>query len=130
MMTGLFIGIIDTLICLAYNIFYRSYSGFFPSEVINVSSIIFAVNLLLVLLGLVFFLFIKSFKGGGGAFGVLMLLLTVILGWKVFASHPYDNARMDSGYHGLYGGILIILGISAACIPLLYNNKKFLEEVI
>jgi hypothetical protein len=130
MMTGLFVGIIDTLICLAYNIFYRSYSGFFPSEVINVSSIIFVVNLLLLLLGLVFFLFVKAFKGGDSVFGVFMLLVTVILSWKVFGSHPYDNARMDSGYHGLYGGILIILGVSAACIPLLYNNKKFLEEVI
>lgn len=130
MMTGLFVGIIDTLICLAYNIFYRSYSGFFPSEVINVSSIIFMVNLLLLLLGLVFFLFVKSFKGGGGVFGVFMLLVTVILAWKVFTSHPYDDARMDSGYHGLYGGILLILGLSAACIPLLYGNKKFLDEVI
>jgi hypothetical protein len=130
MMTGLFVGIIDTLICLFYNVFYRSYSGFFPSELINVSSIIFAVNLLLLLLGLVFFLFIKAFKGGDGAFAVLMLVLTIIFAYKVFAGHPYSDARMDSGYHGLYGGMLIILGVSAACIPLLYRNKKFLDAVI
>jgi|SRR6185437_2376465 len=130
MMTGLFVGIIDTLICLAYNVFYRSYSGFFPSELINVSSIIFVVNLLLLLLGLVFFLFIKSFKGGAGAFGILMLVVTFYLAYKIFAGHPYNDARMDSGYHGLYGGILIILGVSAACIPVLFKNKKFLEHVI
>ena len=130
MMTGLFIGIIDTVICLFYNVFYRSYSGFFPSELINVSSIIFVVNLLLLILGLVFFLFIKSFKGGAGAFGILMLVVTIFLAYKVFSGHPYGEARMDSGYHGLYGGILIILGVSAACIPILYNNKKFLDKVI
>lgn len=130
MMTGLFVGIIDTLICLAYNIGYRSYSGFFPSELINVSSIIFVVNLLLLLLGLVFFLFVKAFKGGAGAFAIFMLVVTIYLAYKVFAGHPYGDARMDSGYHGLYGGILIILGVSAACIPVLYHNKKFLEHVI
>lgn len=129
-MTGLFVGIIDTVICLAYNVFYRSYSGFFPSELINVSSIIFVVNLLLLILGLVFFLFIRSFKGGGGVFGVLMLVITIFLAYKVFAGHPYGDARMDSGYHGLYGGILLVLGVSAACIPLLYRNKKFLDQVI
>ena len=48
MMAGLFIGIVDTLICLAYNAGYRDINGYISSEIINVSSLIFAVNLLLV----------------------------------------------------------------------------------
>jgi hypothetical protein len=72
-MTGLFVGIIDTLICLSYNIGYRNFTGYMPSAIINVSSLIFAVNLIL---------------------------------------------------------FVLILGVSAACVPFLYRSKKFLEHVI
>lgn len=130
MLTGLFIGIMDTVILLGFNVGYRSYSGYFPSEIVNVSSIIFMVNLLLFILGLLFFVFVKSFKGGGGAFGVLMLVLTAFLTWKTFSSHPYEDSHLNSGFHGLYGGIVLVLGLSAALIPVLHNNKKFLDNVI
>ena len=130
MMTGLFIGIIDTLICLTYNIFYRSYTGYFPSAIVNVSSIIFMVNLLLLVVGLLFYFFHKALKGGDGIFPVFILLLTALLTWKLFGTHPFDDVRLDHGFHGLLGGILIIIGLSSACIPLLYHNKKFLDQVI
>jgi hypothetical protein len=130
MMTGLFVGIIDTVIILAYNIFYRDYTGYFPSELINVSSIIFMVNLLLLLLGLLFYVFHKTIKGGDNIFLVLILVITALLAWKVFGSNRFDNAKTNSGWHGMLGGIVIILGVSAACIPLLFNNKKFLDAVI
>ena len=130
MMTGLFIGIIDTLICLAYNIFYRDYTGYFPSAIINVSSIIFMVNLLLLIIGLLFYVFHKLLKGGDGIFLVFILVLTALLTWKSSSSHLFDDVRLDHGFHGLLGGIIIILGVSAACIPLLFNNKKFLDQVI
>ncbi|WP_431210322.1 hypothetical protein ACQ86N_30410 [Puia sp. P3] len=54
MLAGLFIGIIDTLICLAYNIGYRDATGYTPSALINVSSLIFAVNLLLLFIGMLY----------------------------------------------------------------------------
>ena len=130
MMTGLFVGIIDTLIILAYNIFYRNATGYFPSEIINVSSIIFMVNLLLLLIGLLFYVFHKTIKGGDGIYLVFIVLTTVLLAWKAFSSHRFDDAKINSGWHGMAGGIVIILGVSAACIPMLFNNKKFLDAVI
>jgi hypothetical protein len=130
MMTGLFVGIMDTVIILTYNVFYRNYTGYFPSEVINVSSIIFMVNLLLLLIGLLFYIFHKNLKGGDGIFLVFILVITALLAWKLFGSHRFPDARINQGYHGLLGGIIIIMGISAACIPLLFNNKKFLDACI
>jgi hypothetical protein len=130
MMTGLFIGIIDTLICLGYNIFYRSYTGYFPSELINVSSLIFMVNLLLLVVGLLYYVFLRFIKKGDGSFLAVILLLTAWLSWQSIGIHRFDDARLDRGFHGLLGGIVLILGLSAACIPLLYRSKKFLDEVI
>ena len=129
MMTGLFVGIIDTLICLGYNIFYRYESGYFPSEFINVSSIIFMVNLTMLVVGLVFFLFLR-FAGGGGIFSIFMLLLTAFLAWESATVVRFGDSHMDGGFHGLLTGIVLIMGISGALIPVLYKNEKFLDSVI
>jgi hypothetical protein len=60
-MTGLFIGIADTVICLLYNLFYRDGGhGFFSSDIVNVSSIIFGTNILFVVIGVLFFAFAKG----------------------------------------------------------------------
>jgi hypothetical protein len=130
MMTGLFIGIADTLICLTYNIFYRNYTGYFPSAMINVSSIIFMVNLLMLVVGLLYYACLKVAPKGDGIFVALILLLTAWLTWQAADVRPFDNGKLDRGFHGLLGGIVLIMGLSSACIPLFYHNKKFLDKVI
>ncbi len=82
MMTGLFVGIIDTLICLIYNIVYRSETGYLPSSLINVSSLIFMVNLLLLVIGIVFFFFLRASKRGDVLFEVVAIAVTAWLIWK------------------------------------------------
>jgi hypothetical protein len=130
MMTGLFVGIIDTLICLVYNITYRDYTGYIPSSFVNVSSIIFIVNLLLVVLGIVYFAFLRAFKQGGVVFAVVVIAVTIFLFYKTEGLTRFDDARLDSGFRGLLGGIVVILGLSTACIPLLYRSKRFLDAMI
>ena len=129
MMTGLFIGIIDTVICLFFNVFYRSYTGYFPSELINVSSLIFMINLLQTIVGIVYFLFLRTFKKDI-AYLAFILLLTAFLAWKSSTAMPFDDAHVNQGFHGLLTSIVLILGISASCIPLLFHSRKFLENVI
>lgn len=129
MMTGLFVGIIDTLICLAFNIGYRYETGYFPSEFINVSSLIFMVNLTMLVVGLIYFAFVR-FVGKDIVYLTVMLLLTAFLAWKSATVVRFGDSHMDSGFHGLLTGIVLILGISASCIPLLFRNRKFLDTVI
>ncbi|HLZ89744.1 MAG TPA: hypothetical protein VKQ52_20970 [Puia sp.] len=130
LMTGLFIGIIDTLICLSYNIGYRSETGYIPSEIINVSSLIFAVNLLLTIVGILYFFFHRFIRRGDVVYSIVFLLLTIWLASKTFSSVRFGDARLDSGWHGLMGGIVLIVGISATCLPLLYRSEKFQDAVI
>ena len=130
MMTGLFIGIIDTVICLIFNIAYRNATGYLPSLLINVSSLIFMVNILLFVLGIAFFFFLRASKRGEILFGVVTIALTAWLVWKTMGLTRFGDPKLDSGFRGLLGGIILILGISAACIPLLYRSKRFVEAVI
>jgi hypothetical protein len=130
MMTGLFVGIIDTLICLTYNIGYRNYTGYIPSALINVSSLIFCVCLLLTIVGIVYYVFLKAFKKSDPVYLIVILLLTAWLTWQSADVHRFDDVKENNGFRGLLTGIVLILGISAACLPLLYRNRKFMDSVI
>jgi len=130
MMTGLFVGIVDTVICLAYNIGYRNYTGYLPSSLINVSSLIFAVNLMLLVIGMVYFLFLRTFKRGDVLFEVAAIAVTVWLIYKTAGLQRFDDPKLDSGFRGLLGGIVVILGASTACIPFLFRSRRFVDAVI
>jgi hypothetical protein len=131
MMTGLFVGIIDTLICLIYNIVYRSETGYLPSSLINVSSLIFMVNLLLLVIGIVFFFFLRASKRGDVLFEVVTIALTAWLIWKTAGlTRCFGDPKLDRGFRGLLGGIILILGASTACIPFLYRSRRFVDAVI
>src|SRR5579863_7651894 len=113
MMTGLFVGIIDTVICLAYNLGYRNYTGYLPSSLINVSSLIFAVNLLLLVIGIVYFFFLRTFRRGDILFEVVAIAVTVWLIVKTAGLSRFDDPKLDTGFRGLLGGIVVILGGSS-----------------
>ena len=130
-MTGLFIGIIDTVICLVYNLVYRDFTGFPLSAFINVSTLIFAVNLLFPVIGLVYFWFIKAFRRGELIFVIVFALLTVFFSWKAEGINRSPVHSFTVQFRGLLLGIVLILGASASLLlPFLYRSKKFAEQVL
>jgi hypothetical protein len=131
LMTALAIGITDTIICLLYNLFYRGGSGgFFSSDIINVSSIIFGVNLLFLVFGVLYFGLLQVGKSGQMVFSVLLLVLTIIGVWAGVHIHRSPDPAMNSRFHGLLAGVILIVGLSAAGMPLLYNSKWFGQHVL
>jgi|SRR6185437_13744023 len=130
MMTGLFVGIIDTLICLVYNIGFRNYTGYIPSAFINVSSLIFMVNLTMTVVGIVFYAFHRNLKQGDSVFFIFFLALTAFLAWKITGIHRFDDGHDNSSFKGLLGGIVVIMGISGACLPFLFKSRKFVDAII
>jgi hypothetical protein len=130
-MTGLAVGIGATILCLIYNLIYRDSGNYFPTILISVSSLIFGVNILFLIIGFIFAAFIRGKKTGEIFFSAIFLLLT-ILGF-IAATHinrtpdPYMNHR----FRGLLTGIILILGLSATvAIPLLYHNKGFHKYIV
>ena len=130
LLTGVFAGFAGTIICLAFNIIYRDDTGFLPSAIINVSSLIFAVNILFVIIGLIYFLCLRYLPGGDVFFEGVFILLTVICLLMTAGVHRSDNAVINHQFKGLMSGVIIILGISAAAMPVLYHNKSFRDHVI
>jgi hypothetical protein len=132
LMTALFIGISDTVLCLLYNLFYRDGGhGFFSSDIVNVSSIIFGTNILFVVIGVLFFAFAKGAMKGEVIFSILFIVLTII--GAIAASHVHRSAdpEMNARFRGLLEGVVLIIGVSAAVgMPLLYHNRKFGQYVL
>ncbi|HET7897034.1 MAG TPA: hypothetical protein VFL47_05180, partial [Flavisolibacter sp.] len=77
---------------MAYNIFYRDSSGFALSDYINVSSLIFAVNLVFFLIGVIYYGFLRMARSGEKIFVVVFLLLTIVLAYLGGQIHRSDDA--------------------------------------
>ena len=130
-LTGLFAGIVATLICLGYNIFYRDSTGYPLASIINVSSLIFFVNFVFLIIGFIYYGFIKSMRKGDVAFIVVFVLLTIFLCWRATLAHRSDDPVLNAEFHHLLLAMIIIMGIAASFgIPYLFHSKKFEEHVL
>jgi hypothetical protein len=130
-LTGLFAGFTATVVCLIYNLVFRESTSFSLSDIINVSSLIFAVNLLFLVIGIIYYGFITSLRKGGLIFMVVFVLLTIFFSWKAGTVHRSADQLLNTEFRQLLSGIIIITGASAAfLIPFLFHNKKFEEHVL
>lgn len=129
-LTSVFIGFFATVICLIYNILFRESTGYKPADFINVSSLIFAVNLIFLVVGLIYFFFLRSFKKGDVVFEILFALLIIFCAWRASYVHMENNRVLSSEFRTLLVGIIIIMGIGIELVPLLFHNKKFEDAVL
>ena len=131
LMTGLFVGLIDTLICIVYNLIYRDRTGFPLTDIVNVSFLIFFINLIFPVIGMIYNGFLKYFKKGDLVYAIVFILLTVFFAWRSEEVHRTNEQLLNHQFRGLLLGIVLILGVSAAfLVPYLFHNKKFEEHVV
>ncbi len=130
-MTSVFVGIFGTLLTMFYDLIFVEYLQFPLSAIINVASLIFAVNLAFLIIGLFYYGFITSFPKGDILYIIVFVLLTAFFTWKAEGVHRTDDAQVNMQFRHLLSGIIIIMGILAAfVIPFLFHNKKFEETVL
>jgi hypothetical protein len=123
-LTALFTGILATMVCFVFEIWYRLATLYGPSDLINVSSIIFIVNLLLLVAGVTYSAFKTWFKKGDLMYFIFFLLLMIFCIWKIVFIHRFTDLKLNREFIQLLGGITIIIGTAALSIPYFYNNKK------
>jgi hypothetical protein len=130
-LTGLFAGIMATVLCLAYNIFYRDSTGYDQSDYINVSSLIFVVNLIFFVIGAIYYGFLRIAGSGEKIFIAVFLLLTIVLAYFGGRIHRFEVPQLNTEFHQLLLPIIIVMGLFAAIgIPFLYHSKKFEDAVL
>ena len=131
-LTAVFAGIVTTVACLIYNLYFRERTGFSLSELINVSSLIFIVNLVFLFLGVIYYFFTQgSSRFGDILFIIVVGLLTVYTAMAAMNVHRTDNPILNLEFRHLLTALVIITGAAGSLgIPILFHNKKFEDKVI
>jgi hypothetical protein len=129
-LTSLFAGIAATLLCIVYDIAFRNNTDFVMSEIINVSSLIFLINLAFLVIGFIYHLFLRMAKGEMIYIGFILLIF-VVFSFMANNVHRSDVPLLNTEFHQLLVPIVVIMGLVASLgIPLLFHNKKFEEHVL
>lgn len=129
-LTGLFAGIIASVSSLVFDLLFRYYTGFPYSTIINVSTIIFGINVAVLASGLLYYLLRKS-RMGNVIFISAFLLITIFCVMKVTTVERSSNYHETVEFRNLLSGILIITGASCfTLIPALFNNRSFNKHVV
>lgn len=125
--SGLCAGIIAALINLAYNYAIRGITGFSPSSIINVSSLIFASVLLPVFAGVLFYFFtLWGKKAGGYIFSILFGLLTIFTVVKGLHINRTANPAEIIDFRWLFIGVMLVIGVlTTFFIPYFYRKDYF-----
>jgi hypothetical protein len=129
-LTAVFAGLVTTLLCIVYDTFYRGSTGFSPSYIINVSTILFFVTPLFMVIGIIFFGFLRI-KRGELLYIILIALITIIVAVMAGHVHRSEIPLVNTEFHQLLVPIVVIMGLAASLgIPFLFHNKKFEEHVL
>ena len=128
-LAGLFVGILATMVCFVFEITYRMVTGYGPSDFINVSSIIFIVNLILLTAGIIYYGMKSFFKKGNLIFSILSVAITAFCIWKTESFHRFADHKLSLEFSHLLSGILLIVGLFALLIPIFFSNKKISDFI-
>lgn len=127
LMAGLFAGIIITLANLIFNFIYRGITRFNPSEMVNVTSIIFVSLILSMVAGILYYLIVPYANKSKMIFIVLFILLTVVVTYVAFHVSRSSNPNVSAQFHGLFAGIVVISGLTnAILIPYMAKHKTMI----
>ena len=131
LMTSVFVGIIGTLLCMFYDLFFVEYLKYPLSTIINVASLIFGVNLVFLVIGFLYYGFISFSRYGERLYILVFIFITGFLIWKIQGAHRSDNDLVNLQFRYLSSGIIIILGLLASvAVPFLFHNKQFNKYVV
>ena len=131
LLTGVFAGISATFICIIYNVIFRDETGYQLFNLINVSSLIFGVNILFLLIGIIYYWFIKFLKRGEIVYIGVFILITVIGIIKTYGIQRTDDQAANIEFHHLLIAMIVILSIAASIgIPVMFHSKRFEEHVL
>ena len=123
LLAGVFAGIAATVFSLLFNTFFRGYTGFFLSELINVSTVIFIVLTLGTIAGPIFYLFHHYLKNGTIVFQLLSVLLSILLLLAGLQVQRSTDAVVSKEFRELLAGVITITGLCISFgIPFLYKH--------
>lgn len=123
LLAGVFAGITATTLSLLFNAFFRGFIGFSLSDIINVSTIIFALMIFVTIAGIIFYFFHHYIKKGKFVFQIAAAIITLLLIAGTMQIQRSVNPGLSSEFRELLWGIIGITGIcTVVIIPFLFEH--------
>ncbi len=130
MLSAVFVGILTTLLCLGYDIIYRDETGFAPSGFINVSSIIFIVNIIFLIAGVLYAVLVGWSRRADLIFRIGFIVIILLCIWGTMGVQRSPIHEISVQFRGLLIGILVIVGAGMVAIPYMFHNRKFEHDIL
>jgi hypothetical protein len=130
-MTCVFAGLIGTVLCMIFDLVFVQVMRFPFSSIINVSTLIFTINIVFLVIGALYYWSVKFSIGGETVYIILFVLLTAFMLMKIQRYDRSTNVVINTQFRWLSSVITVILGgLAAIAVPLLYHSRKFDEYVL
>lgn len=124
LLAGVFAGILATCLSLVFNGIIRRESGLALSAIINVSTLIFSLIIILTLIGLLYHLFVRRDNKKSILYQVLMAVIFAAFAFASFQVDRSPDPIINKEFRELLLGVVIISGICAVfVIPFLYRKN-------
>jgi hypothetical protein len=131
LLTAVFVGIMATVLSILCEIYFVETLKFPLADYINVSTLIFGVNIVFLVIGFIYYGFVHARGRGVTIYIVVFLLLTIFGVWGAERIHRIDDPEVNVQFSSLLSAIIIITGVLASIvIPVLFHSKKFEKYVI
>ena len=123
LLAGALTGLAATVINIVYDIIFRSITRYMPPEEFNFFSITFASMIVLTIIGMLLFVFVKYFNKTAFLAAIIVIVIACVCITAFI--HSNTNESVFYGNHGLIAGFAILSGLlSLTLLPYLYNHPK------
>lgn len=122
-MAGLLVGIVATILSIVYDIIFRDITSFPMHELVNVSTLIFGILLLLTIAGCLFALIDRYSNHASIIYQVISVIITLTCVYVLRFIHRSDDPVTTIEFRHLLLGIIIIIGTASLFIPYLSKNE-------
>src|SRR5215831_7652636 len=129
-LTAVFVGFVATLVCIFFNVIFVESTDFPLHTLINVSTLIFGVNIIFFAIGF-FYYGLMQIKRGELIFIILSIVLTAFFVWRGEHFNRSTDPKLNSEFKEQVTVIVLIMGLTAAVLlPVLFHSRKFEDKVI
>ncbi|GAB3011962.1 hypothetical protein GCM10027051_13350 [Niabella terrae] len=129
LMAGLFAGYFAAVLCVIFDVVFRSYTHYPLHELINVSTLIFAVLLVVPLAGCLYALLDLFFTKTAPVYLIITAVTFILLIYGIYQTHRSSDALLNQEFHSLMVGITVITGLATLAVPYFVKRSDlFMEE--
>ncbi|MDE3235561.1 MAG: hypothetical protein KGO81_06360 [Bacteroidota bacterium] len=122
---GVFAGYFATLANLGFDFIFRAETGFPLSQIINVSTIIFATLIVVSAGGLMYYFLKQAGKAGSVLYMVTFVALTIFSILLISHVNRDPDMRITVEFRELVTGIIVVTGVATTIfVPYLDKNAK------